>query len=94
MNLSRSLACMAVVSAALAFAGCGGLDTPKLEREIKSGIEKQTNIKVKTVDCPDNRDIKKGDAFTCTVTDTSGNTGQVKVTQTDDKGNVRWQLGK
>jgi uncharacterized protein DUF4333 len=68
------------------------LDTSKLESEIKRGIEKQTDITVKSIDCPEDRKAKQGDAFTCTVTASDGTTGTVKVTQTDDNGNVRWEL--
>ena len=77
---------------ALVLAGCGSIDNEKVQNGIKDGIEKQTNVKVRSVSCPEGRSIKKGDRFTCKVTATNGSTGQVDVVQSDDKGNVRWNL--
>ena len=92
MSLARWPVCTIAVLAALGLAGCGNLDDTKLEGEIKTGIEKQAGVKIRSVSCPDDRPIKRGDVFTCTATATSGETGQVRVTQIDDEGNVRWQL--
>ena len=80
---------------ALAVAGCGDkkLDTGKLEGKIQDGIQKQAGVKIKSVDCPDDVKVKKGDTFTCKATTNSGQTAQVKVTQQDDKGNVNYQVG-
>lgn len=81
---------------ALAFAGCGDkkLDTDKLEGKIKDGIEKQVSgVKIKSVDCPSDVKVKKGDTFNCKATTQSGQTANVKVTQQDDKGNVNYQVG-
>ncbi|MDX6696964.1 MAG: hypothetical protein QOE65_361 [Solirubrobacteraceae bacterium] len=81
--------------AALAVAGCGDkkLDTGKLEGKIKQGIEKQTGVKVKKVDCPSNVKVKKGNTFTCKATTVTGQVATVRVTQQDDKGNVNYQVG-
>jgi uncharacterized protein DUF4333 len=81
---------------ALAFAGCGDkkLDTDKLEGKIQDGIEKQVSgVKIKSINCPDNVKVKKGDTFNCKATTNSGQTANVKVTQQDDKGNVNYQVG-
>ena len=79
----------------IAFAGCGDkkLNTGKLEGKIKDGIEQQAGVKVKSVDCPGGVKAKKGDTFTCKATTTRGQTATVHVTQRDDKGNVRYQVG-
>jgi hypothetical protein len=92
---SRLLACLVALATALALGACGDkkLDTGKLEGRIKDGIEKQAGVKVKSVDCPDDVKIKKGDTFTCTATTTSGQKARVRVTQQDDEGNVRYQVG-
>jgi hypothetical protein len=89
------LACLLPALAALAFAGCGEkkLDTGKLEGKIKQGIEQQSGVKIKSVDCPSDRKLKKGDRFKCTATSTSGQKIPVTVTQRDDKGNVFYQAG-
>ena len=81
---------------ALALAGCGDkkLDTDKLEGKIKDGIENQVSgVKIKSVDCPSDVKVKKGDTFNCKATTASGQTANVKVTQQDDKGNVNYQVG-
>jgi hypothetical protein len=80
---------------AFAVAGCGDkkLDTGKLEGKIKDGIEKQAGVKIKSVDCPGDVKVKKGDTFNCKATTNSGQSAKVKVTQQDDKGNVNYQVG-
>ena len=84
-----------LAAGALVAAGCGDkkLDTGKLEGKIKEGIEKQAGVKIKSVDCPDDVKVKKGDNFNCKATTTSGQTANVKVTQRDDEGNVNYQVG-
>ena len=95
MPRSSLLACLAALPAALVLTGCGDkkLDTDKLEGKIKDGIEKQTGVKVRKVDCPDDVKVKKGDTFTCKAITVTGQVANVKVTQQDDKGNVRYQVG-
>jgi hypothetical protein len=80
---------------AFAVTGCGDkkLDTDKLEGKIQDGIEKQAGVKIKSVDCPSDVKVKKGDTFTCKATTNSGPKANVKVTQQDDKGNVNYQVG-
>jgi hypothetical protein len=80
---------------AFAVAGCGDkkLDTDKLEGKIKTGIEKQAGVKIKSIDCPSDVKVKKGDTFSCKATTNSGQSANVKVTQQDDKGNVNYQVG-
>jgi Domain of unknown function (DUF4333) len=80
---------------ALGVTGCGDkkLDTKKLEGKIKDGIEKQAGVKIKSVDCPGDVKVKKGDTFNCKATTEKGQSANVKVTQQDDKGNVNYQVG-
>jgi hypothetical protein len=80
--------------AVLLFTGCEKkLDTDKLEDKVKSGIEQQANVKIKSVDCPSDVKVKKGDTFNCTATSVDGQKATVKVTQSDDQGNVRYEVG-
>jgi len=80
--------------AALLFAGCEKkLDTGKLEGKVKDGIEQQAKIKIKSVKCPSDVKVKKGNTFNCTATSVAGQKATVKVTQSDDKGNVRYEVG-
>jgi hypothetical protein len=97
MTRSRSLPAFALAAlTALAVAGCGGekrIDDKKLESKIKQGIESQSGVKIKSVDCPGDRKLKKGDRFKCTARSTGGQTIPISVTQRDDKENVFYQAG-
>jgi uncharacterized lipoprotein len=76
----------------VALAGCGEktLKTSQIEDQLKS----QAGAAVKTVSCPDDVKAEKGGTFNCEVTLASGQKGQVKVTQTDDNGNVHVEAVK
>jgi uncharacterized protein DUF4333 len=82
-----------IAIAALALAGCSQvLDEEKLEAEISSGIEEQTEATGVSVDCPSDVPLEEGDTFTCTATSDDGDEAEVQVTQTDAEGNIRWEL--
>lgn len=82
-----------IMIAALALAGCTQvLDDQELESEISSGIEEQTGVTGVSVDCPSDVPLEQGNTFNCSATSDEGDVGQVQVTQTDDEGNVRWEL--
>lgn len=94
MSRARLLSAASAVTL-LGLTGCGDktLNTTKLEGKIKDGIEKQSGVKVKKLSCPSDVKAKKGDTFNCKVTTTGGQTATVKVTQKDNKGNVRYAVG-
>ena len=81
-----------VVCAVPALAGCGSLDMDKIEEEIATGIEEQTDSRGVEVDCPDGVEAKDGDEFECDVTDRNGEEAKVEVVQTSDEGDIRWRL--
>ena len=96
----RALATTALVAGlAVAGAGCSvsigdtTLDTDKLEDEIRTSVqqrlEESTGI---SVDCPTDVDAEEGDVFRCTLTTPDGEKREVVVRQTDDDGNVRWEV--
>jgi outer membrane PBP1 activator LpoA protein len=89
----RILRHVMIVIAALALAGCTQvLDDQELESEISSGIEEQTEATGVSVSCPSDVPLEQGNTFTCSATSDQGDIGQVQVTQTDDEGNVNWEL--
>ena len=76
-------------------AGCTSvsmLDTEKLEGELRTQIEAQTTTVIESADCPDDVEIEQGGTFECTAVDTSGATYTIEVIQTDDQGNVEWEV--
>lgn len=77
--------------------GCSGsvsvgntLDAEKLESEVSKAVRVQAGVPVKSVECPTGVKYEKGGNFECAVTAKDGTTGNVQVTQTDDKGNVHF----
>jgi hypothetical protein len=62
----------------------------KVEAGIRNGLNEQLGVDAE-VHCPDERDARKGDTFECTIT-ADGEERTVRVEQTSDEGNVRWEL--
>jgi hypothetical protein len=67
------------------------LNDDNLETEIASWIEQQGGG-TSTVACPDDRPIQQGDTFQCVATFPDGSTATLQVTQSDNSGNVTWQV--
>jgi hypothetical protein len=91
---TRLIGLAALGSAGLLAAACGPavLDDGKLQDAIASGFAQQTQVEVKSVDCPDDQKIATNATFNCTLTAADGTTYTIAVTQTDDKGNVHWSV--
>jgi hypothetical protein len=89
--LKRSLSAVCSLAAVLAVLGCGSqeLDIADAERTIAKRLGEEQGSKVK-VDCPDEVKIKKGDTFDCRATAAGKRPANVRVTQLDDEGRVRW----
>jgi hypothetical protein len=84
---------------AVALGGCGGcggddkLDSGKLERDLKSSLEKTTRAKIGDVSCPSDIAVKEGQVTTCTTSNAAGDKIRIRVTQTDTSGHVRYVVG-
>ena len=68
-------ALVALASASLLIAvGCGEtvLDSAKLEDTVEQDLERATDRKVTSVECPSDVEVIKGTTFDCTVTFTGG----------------------
>ena len=91
VGLVGAMAAATALSACSVTTGGTSLDVKKVETEIASGIQDQTDMTV-TVSCPDEVPIQAGATFGCTVTDASGGNGTVIATQKDDEGNYTWEL--
>lgn len=75
----------------LAVAGCGSLDESKVEDGIKRELGK-LGADLRSVECPQNVEMKRGGTFNCTAIGTDDTRLAVPVTQRDDKGNVDFRV--
>jgi hypothetical protein len=84
---------LAVALSALAI-GCGEetLDVDDLESTISSGLEEQVGVAPESVECPDDVTAEEGGEFECTGTAPNGDEFTIDVTQTDDEGNIEFEV--
>lgn len=93
MKMKTATTLALCLGASVALTGCTRrLDMDKLKTVLKDGFASQTGLQVKEVSCPESRDIKAGDSFDCKATTPGGASATLKVTQSDDQGNVKWEL--
>jgi hypothetical protein len=83
---------LALVVMALGACGDAKLDTDRAEAAIRSGITRQTGVKIDSVRCPDDVQARKGETFRCVASASNGQRARVEVTQRDDEGSVSWRL--
>ena len=87
--MSNALRAGIVVIAALAalgLAACGTvIDDGKAEDAVQASVEKDLNVKVKSVDCPGDVDVKAGKTFDCEVVAVNGDksTATLKILNSD-----------
>jgi len=91
---SRSAKVVALASLAIAAASCTKpLDIEGLEGQLDAQVEREINTTITSVSCPDEDiEVMQGGTFTCTAQEESGATFTLVITQTDDQGNVSWDL--
>jgi hypothetical protein len=92
VTLPKNLVLSTLVCAG-ALAGLGGcgtttIDSTKAEKGIRKAVTEQAGARVKTVSCPHGKEAKAGDTFTCRVVGTDGSTGDARITEKNDKGDV------
>lgn len=83
-----------VLVTAATLSGCSAteLDVNKLESTISTEMQSQLGLDAApTVTCPDPISIETGKVSTCTA-ELDGESVNIEVTQTDDQGNVSWQV--
>ncbi len=93
---TRTLAGFAVFVLATGLAGCGTtIDMAAVSKSVSEGIASQLSLTVASTTCPtETRTAKAGDTFECVVIPKEGGKLTVKVTENDDKGNVKWEVVK
>jgi hypothetical protein len=74
--------------------GCGEetLDTDDLQQTISDGLEEQVGVAPESVECPDDITMEEGSEFECTGTAPNGEEFTIQVTQTDDEGNIEFEV--
>jgi hypothetical protein len=75
-----------LVLAAFGLAACGTvIDDNKAEDAVQASVEKDLNVKVQSVDCPSDVDVKAGKTFDCEVTAVNGDksTATLKILNDD-----------
>ena len=86
------VAAVALVAVSAAACGKAELDVDRAEAELKSGITRQTGIRIEAVRCPEDVEAQQGDTFRCVAVAANGQRARVEVTQRDDEGSVSWRL--
>jgi hypothetical protein len=90
---SRFVRSVGVAALVLAAAACAKtLDTTELEGSLKDQLETQLDVTGLSVECPDDIEAEAGATFVCTATGTDGSTATIEVTQSDDEGNLTWEI--
>lgn len=89
-----------VAAAAILTAGCGSttdskktIDPTRVEKAIEVSIAEQSH-RLSIVVCPTGIKRQKGGTFICVATLAHGEKYPFQVTQTDDKGDVRYEQAK
>ncbi len=90
----RAAAAAAIVVTALLVSACGDeeLSTEPIEKDIQSGLTRQTRVQIQSVTCPEEVKPQAGDRFNCTAVYAGGEKARVRVTQRTDDGDVVWRL--
>jgi uncharacterized protein DUF4333 len=86
----RALTTGAAAALSVALAACGSINASSIEEQIATELERQAKVGAVTVECPEGEEFAAGATFECEAT--GDVTGTVEVTQTDDQGNVDWEL--
>ena len=94
MGAAKAFLPTGLALAAVGLAACGDakLDTDRAESAIRSGITRQTGVKIDTVRCPDDVEARRGETFRCVALASNGQRARVEVRQRDDEGSVSWRL--
>src|SRR3954470_4565415 len=90
--MKAKLRTAATVASVVGLAACSHeLDMEKVKGMISNMIQTQVGAAVKTVSCPDKREMKAGDTFECQAEIDHGKV-PVTVTQKDGSGNISAEL--
>jgi Domain of unknown function (DUF4333) len=89
----RRLGTGLLASAVLLLGACTPqINTAELEQQIQDELSSQTGVTPTSVDCPQDVPAEEGDTFRCTAVADDSSVATITVTQSDDEGNVRWEV--
>jgi len=93
---SRLLNAALCLALAVGLSACGTtIDMDAVGKSVSDGLNTQLSLPIATVTCPtESRAAKAGDTFECVATPKDGGKLTIKVTQDDDKGNIKWEVVK
>jgi hypothetical protein len=83
---------MLIATVGLTACSASGLSMNKVKETITIEVKEEKGIEIEALDCPEERELKAGDEFPCTAIVEDGRIVTVTVTQTDDQGNITWEL--
>lgn len=90
--MKRLIASTVVLSAGLFLSACSSsINVGDLEQQVQQGLADQLGGDW-TVSCPDSMEVQAGLTTNCMATDAGGKTVDVNITQTDNQGNVAWEV--
>jgi hypothetical protein len=95
-RIARPFAASAIVGLAFSVAACSTtIDMSAVSTSVSDGLNAQLSLPIASVACPtEARSAKAGDTFECIATPKDGGKLTIKVTQDDDKGNIKWEVAK
>jgi hypothetical protein len=92
LPIKLSLAIICGISAIVLSSCAKTLDARKIEETIKSELNNQGKLSVESITCPKGIKLQSGQSFECTGELKPDGGFFVTVTQTDDAGNVSWDV--
>jgi hypothetical protein len=86
---------VSVVAVLALAAGCTRtktLDGDQLNQMLATSLDQKLNAQGITVSCPADQPAEAGHTFDCTATNPDGTTTTLHVTESDDQGNVTYEV--
>ncbi|MGK2954181.1 MAG: DUF4333 domain-containing protein [Solirubrobacterales bacterium] len=92
MSFKRpSVLLVALVGGGILLSGCAGteIDALKAEGAIRFDVQRATDTKIKSVDCPSGVEVEPGTRFTCQVLAVDGSEAVAELEILNDEADVR-----
>lgn len=90
-GLALLIAVITVV-AVTAAANTAQFDKAGVQQQILDGVQKQSGLRLASVQCPETPSMKEGNEFQCVATAEDATTTMVNIRVQDSKGNITWAV--